>query len=363
MSIRAEWPRPLAALLLSAPPLDSAQAKQDRILMRALAECACPDAATFAHLRAAGEPVVVRGLVAGWPVVAAAGRGALGAYFCELATDELVAMIRASADASGRLHYTPAIDRPNFDREPVSISGFFAAVERQAGTARPDTLAIQSVAADTILPGFSVANAMPFLAADVVPRIWLGTAAIVATHHDQVENIACVAAGRRRFTLFPPEQVANLYMGPFHVTPAGAAVSMVHATDPDLAAFPRFAEAMAAAQSAELEPGDALYISYGWYHHVEALSPLNLLVNYWWNPARRDAGSPWDAMMHAMVALRQLPADQRRSWKAMFDHYVFMSAGDPGAHLPAGVRGVLGADSSADLAAMRRSIIEALQRM
>ncbi|GAC1574095.1 MAG: hypothetical protein NVS3B5_04170 [Sphingomicrobium sp.] len=109
-------------------------------------------------------------------------------------------------------------------------------------------------------------------------------------------------------------------MGPFHVTPAGAAVSMVHATHPDLERFPRFAKALAEGRSAELETGDAIYIPYGWYHHVKALSPLNLLVNYWWNSARRDLGSPWDAMMHGMVALRQLPASQRRSWRAMFDH-------------------------------------------
>ncbi|MGL4312762.1 MAG: cupin-like domain-containing protein, partial [Sphingomonas sp.] len=89
---------------------------------------------------------------------------------------------------------------------------------------------------------------------------------------------------------------------------------------------------------------------------------LNLLVNYWWNPARPDLGSPWDALMHGMVALRELPPDQRRSWRAMFDHYVFLANGDPAEHLPAAARGVLGATSPADLATMRRSIITGLQR-
>ena len=271
-------------------------------------------------------------------------------------------MVRAPADARGLLHYAPTLERPNFVREPVSIAGFFAEFARQSAAVSPDTLAIQGLAVETVLPGFSAANPVGVLPADVEPRLWLGTAAIVATHHDQVENLACVAAGRRRFTLFPPEQVANLYMGPFHITPAGAAVSMVHATQPDLARFPRFADALAAAHSAELAPGDAIYIPYGWYHHVEALSPLNLLVNYWWNPARRDVGSPWDALMHGMVALRQLPPDQRRSWQAMFDHYVFMASGDPAAHLPEAVRGILGADAPADIATMRRSIIAALRR-
>lgn len=330
--------------------------------MQALSECQSPDGAAFAKIREAGEPVVLRGLVSDWPVVVAAERGDLGDYLSALATDEPVPMVRAPAGEQGRLHYAPTFERPNFDREPVSIPGFFAELDRQAGAPSPDTLAIQGLAAAKILPGFAAANPMPLLPAEVEPRLWLGTSAIVATHNDQVENIACVAAGRRRFTLFAPEQVANLYMGPFHVTPAGTAVSMAHVTQPDFDRFPRFADALADARSAELEPGDAIYIPYGWYHHVEALSALNLLINYWWNSARRDVGSPWDALMHGMVALRQLPAEQRRSWRAMFDHYVFMAGGDPAAHLPEAVRGILGADSPEDLATMRRSIITALQR-
>jgi hypothetical protein len=331
--------------------------------MHLLPECHCPDGEAFARLREASEPVVLRGLVSDWPVVAAAKADRLGAYLSGLATDEPVAMVRAPADERGRLHYAPTIERPNFDREPVSIRGFFAELARQVDAPSPDTLAIQGLAAEKFLPGFAAANPMPLLPPEVEPRLWLGTAAIVATHHDQMENIACVAAGRRRFTLFAPEQVANLYMGPFHITPAGTAVSMVHLGEPDLEHYPRFAEALADARSAELGPGDAIYIPYGWYHHVEALSPLNLLVNYWWNPARRDVGSPWDALMHGMVTLRQLPADQRRAWRAMFDHYVFMAGGDPAAHLPVAVRGILGADTPSDLATMRRSIIAALQRL
>jgi hypothetical protein len=330
--------------------------------MRALPECQSPDDAAFAAIREAAEPVVLRGLTADWPVVAAARSGTLGDYLSRMATVEPVPMVRARAEEEQRLHYTAAIERPNFVREPVTIAGFFAELARQDGIPDADTLAIQGLAAASVLPDFATANPIPLLPG-VEPRLWLGTATIVATHNDQVENLACVAAGRRRFTLFAPEQVANLYMGPFHITPAGTAVSMAHVTAPDLARFPRFADALAEARTADLEPGDAIYIPYGWYHHVEALSPLNLLVNYWWNVARADVGSPWDAMMHGLVALRQLPADQRRAWRAMFDHYVFMTDADPAAHLPESVRGVLGARSPADLSTMRRSIIAALQRL
>ena len=61
------------------------------------------------------------------------------------------------------------------------------------------------------------------------PRIWLGNRSEVSAHFDLSDNIACVVAGRRRFTLFPPDQVANLYVGPLDHTMAGQPASMVAA--------------------------------------------------------------------------------------------------------------------------------------
>jgi len=58
---------------------------------------------------------------------------------------------------------------------------------------------------------------------------------------------------------------------------------MVHVTAPDLARYPRYAPALEVAQESELAPGDAIFIPHDWYHHVEALDPFNVLVNYWWD--------------------------------------------------------------------------------
>jgi hypothetical protein len=120
---------------------------------------------------------------------------------------------------------------------------------------------------------------------------------------------------------------------------------------------------MNTAEIAEMEPGDALYIPYQWFHHVEAFDAINILVNYWWNPARTDLGSPWDVLTHGMMSLRHLPEDQRRAWKAAFDHYVFETHGKPGAHLPEFFRGVLDADRPEDIIAMRRNLIASLARV
>lgn len=309
--------------------------------------------ALFQDIRRAAEPAVLKGIARDWPVVAAARRNQAAAYLKVLATTAPVPFMRAPPEIEGRLHYEGEASGRNFERREAPLGDLLDLLEAEAGKARPDALALQGMPAPERLPGFAEANRLDLLPPAIIPRLWIGNAAKVAIHHDPSENVACVAAGRRRFTLFPPEAVGDLYMGPFHETPAGVQVSLTHVTAPDLDRFPRFARALEVGQEAELEPGDAVYIPFHWYHHVEALEPFNILVNYWWDAAPAWAGSPWDAMMHGMMTLRALPADQRRAWKAMFDHYVFEADGDAGAHLPEASRGILARPSPQAAARMR----------
>lgn len=313
---------------------------------------------TFQDIRRSGEPAVLKGYVADWTIVQAGHRAS--AYLRARASEVPVHFMRAPPEVEGRLHYGAAVAGRNFQRVEGRLGDLLDALDQEVGKDRPDAVALQGLPAAS-LAGFTADQPMPLLPAGVPPRLWIGNATKVAIHHDPSENIACVAAGRRRFTLFPPEQVGNLYMGPFHETPAGVQVSLVHLTDPDLDRYPRFAQALEAALTAELAPGDAIYIPYQWYHHVESLSAFNVLVNYWWDAAPLVAGSPWDAMMHAMMSLRLLPPDQRRAWRAMFDHYVFQTGGDPAAHLPANVRGILGPATPQAVTQMRRALVERLK--
>jgi hypothetical protein len=132
--------------------------------------------------------------------------------------------------------------------------------------------------------------------------------------------------------------------------------------DPDLTRYPRYAQALAAAQTAELEPGDAVYIPYFWWHHVKSLEQFNVLVNYWWDNASVHFGSPYDCLLHGFLTLRHLPANQRAAWRAVFDHYVFQTDGDPVAHLPPERRGALG-PMTAELAAhIKAALLKRLQR-
>jgi hypothetical protein len=209
----------------------------------------------------------------------------------------------------------------------------------------PPAFYVGAVPMPASLPGFMRDNQLPLIDARIAPRLWLSNRVTVQTHYDLSYNIACVAGGRRRFTLFPPDQIENLYVAPLDFTPSGAPVSLVQLTNPDLGRFPRFAEALRHARQAELEPGDALYIPYGWWHHVESLAPFNVLVNYWWDDAPRSAAPP-GALVHALLAIRDLPADQRRVWESMFKQLVFTDPERALAHLLPAQRGMLAPPSA-----------------
>ena len=256
--------------------------------MRPAAEFQSPSPEEFrSTILPAGEPAVLRGVADRWPLVAASKQGSgwleiLAAH----ASDKTVGIIRAEPDEEGRFHYTPDGKSLNFIRGRADLRTFLGVLDRTASAPRPHALAVQALPADQFIPGFVSAHPMPFVPDDSQPLAWIGNASKVATHNDPFDNIAVVAAGRRRFTVFPPCAEPDLYLGPDQPTPAGTPVSMVHVTKPDLDRYPRFAAALAVAHEAELGPGDAMFIPMDWYHHVEALEPLNMLINYWWKSDR-----------------------------------------------------------------------------
>ena len=255
-------------------------------------EQAAPTPEQFrAKILPTGQPWVMRGVARDWPLVIAARKDSHEAMSMleKGANAELAGVLRADPDLEGRFHYADERFAMNFTRGEGNVAGIIAALREQESSYRPFAIAAQSIIAERVFPGFSRTHPMPLVPPAANPRLWIGNAAKVATHNDPIENVAVVAAGRRRFTLFPPSAEPDLYMGPHHPTPAGARISMVHVTAPDLDRFPRFASALETAQEAELSPGDAIFIPRDWYHHVEALDRFNVLVNYWWDSSKDAA--------------------------------------------------------------------------
>lgn len=307
----------------------------------------------------AARPVVLADLVTGWPVVQAARDSprAFVDFVRRFDRGTPIVVVDLPRAADGKLFYRDDLSGFNFTRSAGTIG---ATLERLLALAdKPDaeTVFIESMPVDDFLPDFAATHVNPLLDPATRPRIWLGNRIKVQTHYDLQYNIACCVAGRRRFTLFPPEQVSNLYPGPIEFTPSGTPISMVPFTAPDFAKFPRFEEALRHAVQAELAPGDAIYIPYGWWHHVESLTPLNGLVNYWWNDAPR-LGSPYGALLHAAMSLRDLPADQRSVWKSLFDHLVFTDPEQALAHLPPQQRGLLGRPEPKRIAEVRNILAQ-----
>ncbi len=295
-------------------------------------------------LNGLSTPRVIRGLVADWPLVACS-RHSPRAAMDHLSRFDVGLPLQAlvtEPESGGRLFYNDDLTDFNFRPERVVLGAVLDTLQRLQDEQTPPSIYVGSTSIETFLPGLSEANPMPGLPADALASIWLGNRSRIAAHHDLPDNLACVAAGRRRFTLFPPEQIGNLYIGPIDFTPAGQAISLVDFAAPDLERFPRFSAALEAAQVVELEAGDALFIPSLWWHHVEGLEAFNVLINYWWRGVPTWQESPMHALMLALISLRNLPAHQRAAWQALFQHYVFADHETSIAHIPEHARRILG---------------------
>jgi len=313
------------------------------------------------------RPAVLRGIVSDWPSVRAGRESpeALVRYLTRFATAAAVDALMSAPEIDGQIFYNDSMSGFNFHRNRLPLLAIAEQVLRYARFPKSPAVAVQSALIRDCLPGFAKENCLGLVAAGVQPRIWLGNQITTPTHVDEWNNIGCVVAGRRRFTLFPPEQISNLYIGPIDFAPTGAAMSLVSLRQPDFARYPRFRDALAAAQTAEVNPGDAVFIPPLWWHHVESLEPFNVLVNYWWHDVAGDgasADSAFDALVHGILSVRALPPATRRAWGALFEHYVFGAGAGVVDHIPQERHGMLGDLSPEQLAALRAHLARRLAR-
>lgn len=328
-------------------------------------ELALPDDGRLsdAMLRAT-EPYVVRGLADRWPLVQAARRSGQEAsdYLRGFYRDATVLAMLGHPDIQGRFFYNEDISGFNYRSVRARLDGVLDELAVQATMERPGAIYVGSTTIDAALPGLRAHNDIDLGGRDALASIWIGNRTRIAAHYDAPDNVAVVAAGRRRFTLFPPDQLANLYVGPIDFNPAGQAISLVDFHAPDWERFPRFRQALDQALVAELEPGDALFIPSMWWHHVEALEHFNVLVNYWWRQSPDWMDTPTNALMLALLTMRELPAEQRRHWQEIFRHYIFEPDEDSLAHLPPGSRYALAPLDEDGARILRAQILKRINR-
>ena len=311
-----------------------------------------------AELLQSSQPVVLRGLVQHWPLVQGAVQS--DPQFCDylrgFGGNAKVGLWRGEPEIEGRFFYNADLTGFNYQRVVGNFGTLLDELLAQSHNPSPPALYLGSTELEGSFPGLRQSNDLGLQAQEPLVSLWLGNRARVSAHFDLPDNIACVVAGRRRFTLFPPEQLCNLYVGPLDHTPAGQPISLVDVANPDLVRFPRFAQALEHAQTVELMPGDAILIPSQWWHAVEALEPINALVNFWWRQSPPFMDTPMNTLMMALLSLRDLPPVQRQAWRALFDHYIFDADDHTAAHIPAHAQGVL-APITADMARHLRSVL------
>lgn len=308
------------------------------------------------------QPLVLRSACSDWPVVDAARKswGSLASYLARFDSGVAGQAFIGDPEIAGRYFYGDDLESFNFAREDLQVSD---ALERIGANAKSGaaTLYMGSLPADDHFPGFAEENRLRLLSPSVRPRVWIGNASQVSCHFDTFENIACVVAGRRRFTLFPPDCIGDLYVGPIDNTMAGQPVALAVGSAFGDPRYPRFERARERALVVELDPGDALYLPKTWWHQVEAIDPVNMLVNYWWDAFSAGPDAPYLTMLLAMIAIAERPLAERSAWRAFFDHYVFRPEGHPLAHLPESKRGVLGPLRPSNYGRIRAFVMRALR--
>ena len=284
--------------------------------LRPMTSIDCPGGVVPDDVIDAAEPVVLRGLIRAWPAVreCSASIPAAAAYLAKFWTNAPVTAYVAKASINGRFSYNDDFTGFNFDRGKAPWRRYSTSLPNRTGkiVSRPSTWVPHPWTAG------SPASATTTMSRCRSRTRWRVSGSATRPGSPRISTFRTIGlrgGGKRRFTLLPPDQIDNLYVGPLDPTPSGQAISLVDFNDPDLARYPRFRDALEQARSAVLGPGDAIRIPSMWWHHIESLAHFNLLINYWWCTTPASMGSPTDALMHAILSLRDLPERQREAWR------------------------------------------------
>lgn len=326
-----------------------------------------PDAIPYAELVAAERPAVLKGVVRDWPLARTGSPAGAAAYLKSFYQGRPVLAFIGRPELRGRFGYTEDATKLDFASERGSLVDYLDTVLGLPDDENAPSYYIGSTDVDVYLPGFRAENDLVldhemFERNRPIVGAWIGNRTTALAHHDMSNNIACCLVGRRRFALFPPEQIGNLYPGPLEPTPGGQVVTMTDIDAPDFERFPRLREALAAGEIAELEPGDALFYPAMWWHQVNALEAFNVMINYWWNTSPEYMDTPQNALLLALLCLRDRPEQEKRAWRAMFDYYVFGPPDRAGAHLPEAARGNLGPMDEMKSRRLRAWLLKRLNR-
>jgi hypothetical protein len=210
------------------------------------------------------EPVVLEGLIADWPALRHWNIDAIMASYGDCAWNVIAR--RDGRFAAGALY---SYDNPVPVREHLSRVLRFETEDYMnvPFEALPPELA-------TMAPPLRYSHGASFLHR----AVFIGSEINGAPFHFHLcQNVLAQISGRKRVLLFHPVQGTRLgWRGPFSKNPN---FSPMDPFEPEPRYQPGYARA--SGFSIDLEPGDALYIPYGWWHATKTLTPSISLFNRW----------------------------------------------------------------------------------
>jgi len=263
------------------------------VIERLAAATATP--ASFAPWRDAGRPVVLTG---------AAARLDLPELAAALGGRTLTA--RLYGERIGR----PKAEWPGYcDFLPLTLEAYAELLARREAHRRRIYLAQVPVEGRPAAEAEALAARLGLVAMSAA-NLWIGPSGHVEPlHYDPMDGVLMQLRGAKRVRLLGPEQTANLYPFPLLGGALRPWFAQVYLEQPDMAAFPRLAAALAAVVELELAEGEALYIPAGWWHEVTALGDdYAISVNRFQRvrPLRRLLGVRLGAPLYAAFAARRL---------------------------------------------------------
>lgn len=318
------------------------------------------------EIKPLNKPAVLKGYVNHWPLTEVGKQSSqtLCEYIKPFASNRPVKAWYGSAEMQGRFFYSDDIKGRNFENKELPFADLLDEIVATQDTSNPIHLFAGAINLPEYMPTLMAECPIELLDPSMsrLTSLWIGNKTRTAAHWDLPQNLACVVAGRRRFTLFPIEQVSNLYIGPIDNTLAGQPASLVDFYNPDFDKFPRFKEAINHAEIAELESGDVLYMPSLWIHHVESLDSFGAMINFWWRDGPSYMPTPLYTLIYALGTLRELPANERAAWRSLFDYYIFSHRADDVSHIPQDAQGILGPMNAEHYQNIKRFLLQTLSR-